>query len=144
MFYALAFLLFAAALVHLAVTYGGWCWLLLWPALSFVIVAVAYLIGPAVMGKRADGRFAWWATVLLLPFRLITHVTWHIGKMIAAEPVHAEIAPGVWIGRRAGANELPPNIATIIDMTSELADPRDVRERPGYSCVPTLDASAPD
>jgi protein-tyrosine phosphatase len=109
-----------------------------------MIVALAYLAGPRLMGKRSDGRFAWWSTVLLLPFRLITHGTWLLGKAIAAEPVHAEIVPGVWMGRRARANELPPDIATIIDMTSELPDPRAVREREGYLCVPTLDASAPD
>src|SRR6266496_844878 len=144
MFYAFAFLLFAAALIFLAVTHSGWCWLLLWPAASFAIVAIAYVTGPAAMGKRADGRFAWWATILLLPFRMITHVTWLIGKTIAAEPTSAEIAPGVWMGRRLRASELPADTAMIIDMTSELADPRDVRERPGYLCLPTLDASAPD
>src|SRR2546430_363504 len=136
MFYAFAFFLFAVALVYLAALHGGWWWLLLWPAVSFVIVAVAYVFGPGVMGKREDGGFAWWARIALLPFRVITHVTWLFGKTIAAEPVFAEVAPGVWMGRRARADEMPPGTKTIIDMTSELGDPRGVREHEGYLCVP--------
>ena len=54
--YAIVFALFAGGLVWVAITNGGAALILLWPGLSFLMVAVAYSgIGVAVFGKK-NGR----------------------------------------------------------------------------------------
>ena len=74
--YGVAFAVFAVALIYNAWHYRGWAWLLLWPALSFAIVAAGYLVlGPRVMGKSAVGDFHWWSHALLLPFCLLLTIT---------------------------------------------------------------------
>jgi hypothetical protein len=134
-------MIFAIGLTYLAIEHGGWSWLLLWPAASFLIVAAGYaLLGARVMGKRGDGSIAGWASVLLLPYRGFVLANWWTQKTLSREPVHAEVAPGVWIGRRAGAGELPPGTALVIDLTSEFREPATVRRGCEYLCVPVLDA----
>src|SRR5256885_1245292 len=58
-------LVFGVLGTYLAVTaylVQGLGWLLLWPGVSFLVLAAAYAgLGPRVYGKRADGRMAWWA-----------------------------------------------------------------------------------
>lgn len=143
--YAVAFLFIAAALVYLAFHHGGIAFLLLWPAASLLIVAIGYAFaGSRVLGKDGQGRIAWWSRLLLLPYHLFVHTTWWVAKSISREPACAEVAPGVWIGRRVSEAELPPGVSMIVDLTSEFAEPRAVREKCTYICVPTLDAAALD
>lgn len=54
-----------------------------------------------------------------------------------------EAAPGLWLGRRCYARELPPDIRTVVDLTAEFAEPSTVRAGRSYLCLPTLDASIP-
>jgi len=144
--YGVAFAAMAAALVYLAARHGGWAWVLIWPAVSFAIVAAGYLrLGPRVMGKTHVGDFSWWSRVLLLPFRLFVLFGWYVGRAITPGPASAEIMPGVWLGRRVSASELPPGTGIVIDLTSEIAVPRRVRdETRRYICLPTLDRGVPD
>jgi hypothetical protein len=145
--YALAFLFVTAGLVYLALRHSGFALLLLWPAASFALVSLGYaLLGPGVMGKDALGNYRWWARVPMLPFRLFTLGGWYFGRLLArGRPAHCEIAPGVWLGRRVvDADELPAGTTLVIDLTSELTEPRGVRDGRRYVCVPALDASVPD
>ena len=144
--YGVAFAAFAAALVYLAARHGGSAWLLLWPAVSFAVVAAGYLrLGPRVMGKNHAGDFHWWSRVFLLPFRVFVLFGWHVGRLIAPGPANAEIMRGVWLGRRVSAGELPPGTGVVIDLTSEIGVPRRVRDGVRrYICLPTLDRGVPD
>jgi protein-tyrosine phosphatase len=144
--YGVAFAAMSAALVYLAARHGGWAWLLAWPAVSFAIVAAGYLrLGPRVMGKTQLGDFSGWSRVLLLPFRAFVLLGWYAGRLIQPGPAHAEILPGVWLGRRVSAGELPPGTSIVIDLTSEIAVPRRVRDQARrYICLPTLDRGVPD
>ena len=66
--YASVFALFAVLLAFLATRLGGVWLLLLWPAASFGVVALAYAgAGPRVFGKQPDGRMRPWALAALLP-----------------------------------------------------------------------------
>lgn len=142
--YIVAFGVFAAYFVVAGVVLGGWFWLLLWPAVSFALVSAAYLgLGPCVFGKGTDGRMARWATVPLLPFLLLTWTVWHLGRLLLKEPCCHEVAPGLWLGRRALVRELPPGVGLVVDLTAELPAPSGVRDGRVYVCLPTLDASAP-
>ncbi|MCP3170105.1 phosphatase domain-containing protein [Myxococcus qinghaiensis] len=142
--YSFVFGVFAALLTGLAFQLRGLGWGLLWPALSFALVAVAYAgAGPAVFGKRADGRMQPWALVVLLPYLLMTWTTWRLARRLSRESVHDEVAPGIVIGRRLLAGELPEGTRTVVDLTSEFIEPEGIRSVEHYVCLPILDATAP-
>ena len=144
--YAVTFFLLAAGWAALAVTRGGWHWVLLWPALSFAVVGWAYATArPGLLGKRADGSIAPAAFVLLLPYFALTWVTWHAVRALSPGGAAHEVAPGVFVGRRPAPRDLPPGTRLVVDLTGEFAARRGVRAGDGrsYLCVPTLDGSVP-
>lgn len=143
--YTLTFGTLSACLLVLAIFEGGVCWLALWPAISFFLVAMAYAgIGPGVFGKSSNGILAWWALALLLPYLLMTWSLWHCLRLFHREPSCHEITPGVWLGRRPLAHELPDNVDLIVDLTAEFFAARGVATDRTYLCLPTLDASVSD
>jgi protein-tyrosine phosphatase len=143
--YVIVFGLFGLVLGYAALSEGGSMLLLLWPAASLLILAAAYAgLGPGVYGKRADGRLAPVAMVLVLPYLLVTWLVWHLYRLIDRERCCHEVAPGLWLGRRAFVRELPPGIALVVDLTAEFAAPHGIRHGREYVCVPTLDDTAPD
>jgi protein-tyrosine phosphatase len=139
-------LLFAAlaALLGYAALSGGVGSLLLWPALSFALVAAAYLgLGARVFGKRRDGTLAWECVAGLLPYLLFTWAVWHLSRWVRREPPFHRIAPGLLAGRRLLPREMPAEVRTVVDLTAEFAEPRAVRGTGSYLCLPMLDASVP-
>lgn len=143
--HATVFSLFGALLAAWACWLGGFGLLLLWPAGSFLLIGMAYAgLGPRVCGKRLDGRIAWWAVLLLLPYLLTTWTCWYVIRLLSRETCCDEVAPGVWVGRRPFVRDLPANISLIVDLTAEFPAPRALRRGRTYLCVPTLDATAPD
>jgi protein-tyrosine phosphatase len=142
--YAIAFGLLGVYLIALGCILEGAGWLLLWPGISFLVVAGAYSgLGPRVYGKRSDGRMAWWAVLVLLPYLLLSWTVWHIQRRVSKEPCCNEVAPGLWIGRRVYANELPREVSLIVDLTVEFSEPHRVRKGRSYICLPVLDAFVP-
>jgi protein-tyrosine phosphatase len=143
--YALIFFLLSTCLVTLAVSLGGLYWLLLWPAFDGLWLSAGYTgLGPRVCGKRPDGRLAWWAVVLLLPYLGLTWLVWHLNRAVSRERPCHEVAPALWVGRRPFAHELPPDVSLVVDLTAEfIAHPEVLRGRT-YVCLPTLDLSAPE
>src|SRR5919204_3009915 len=143
--YAIVFLLLGLYLLALGVIVGGWALLLIWPGVSFALLGAAYAgLGPRVYGKGEDGRMAWWSVLLLLPYLLLTWAVWHVQRLLSREDRCNEVAPGLWLGRRAFARELPPGVDLVVDLTTEFPAPRGVRTGRTYLCLPTLDAVAPD
>src|SRR5919202_869647 len=107
----------------------GLGWLLLWPGFSFLLLASAYAgLGPRVYGKRADGRMAWWAVLLLLPYLLLTWAAWHLQRALGREGCCHEVAPGLWLGRRAFVRELPPGVNLVVDLTAEFPAARGITQ----------------
>lgn len=144
MLYGIVFLLFAGQLVLLAVMIGGWAWALLWPAVSFAVVSLAYLgLGPRVFGKRADGTRHPLVTFLLFPFLTFTFVVWWVACRLSREPIRHSVHPNLFLGRRSALHELPPGVDLVVDLTCEFTDVAAIRRLPGYICVPTLDAMPP-
>ena len=144
--YAAAFGFIGAGFTASALLRGGAWWVALWPGVSFLAVAAAYGGGGArVFGKGAGGRFAPWAIVLLGPFMAFTWLAWHLVRLVARDPAGQEVAPGVWLGRRAGAHELPPGTTLVVDLTCEMWPPRRLAvDGRAYVCLPTLDGTPPD
>lgn len=122
----------------------GILWLLVWSGLSWILVGIAYSANlELIFGKRSDGTMSAFRVSLFLPFLLVTWVTWYVQRALTKESVYNKVAPGVYLGRRCSAAELPPDVRTIIDLTAEFAESQGVRHGRTYICVPMLDASIP-
>jgi len=143
--YALVFLLVSAYLAGQAARLGGWGWLLLWPAVSFFLVAGAYAgLGPRVFGKRPDGSLGPASAAVLLPFFLFAWGVWHLQRLLSRGPAWHEVAPGVYIGRRLLPREVPAGVRLVVDLTAEFRESAGVRAGRDYRSLPTLDGFAPD
>jgi len=128
---------------------GGWTWLLLWPALSFLLVGIAYATtDPRVFGKRLDGTIAPMSVVLLLPFLVYTWLIWRVVRQVhrirSRQPRASRITPDLWLSRRLLRHELPADVSTLVDMTCEFPEARGVVAAvPFYHALPTLDHGSP-
>src|SRR5262245_17618768 len=143
--YAAAFAIMSMCLVFVAFSLDGVYRLALWPGVSFLIVALAYAkLGPRVLGKKPDGSLGWLALVLLLPYFLLTWGLWHLLRMVHREDCCNEVAPGLWLGRRALPREIPEDVDLVIDLTAEFFEPRSITKQRTYVSLPVLDASVPD
>jgi len=141
MVYALFFLLVAVQFFVEAALLGGYFWIFAWPGVSFGLVGLAYLgLGPRVFGKRASGRLAWWSTLLLFPYLLLTWLTWHLVRRMSSEDCFNEVAPGIFVGRRPLPGELPREITLLVDLTAEFPEHHQVRAGREYLAAPMLDA----
>ena len=129
----------ALAVAAVALTLGGMALWLLWPALSLLLVALAYgALGPAAFAKGADGRMSFAARVLFAPYALGAFMSSRIWTR--AEPRRVEVCDDVLLGRFPEPADLA-GIATVIDLTAEFSRPRgDVVWR----SFPCLDLVAPD
>jgi protein-tyrosine phosphatase len=132
----------AAAFVALAI----WTrvWILLWPAVVLVAVAIVYLAhAPGAFGKRPGGTIAWWAWLVWAPIFGYMRLLHELARSLTDEPVGNEVAPGVWVGRRPRRGELPAGIAIVVDLCAELPAAPGVAAGRRYLAIPTLDATAP-
>ncbi len=142
---------YAAALGLISVIFAAWAFVypsmsivLLWASLSFAVVAAGYAgFGSRVFGKRRDGSIAPLVKTVLLPYLLYTWSIWHLCRLLSREAAFNRIGDDLVIGRRLLAGELPEGFDHYVDLTSEFEEPREIRSRQGYRCVPILDASVP-
>lgn len=140
--FVLVFAAVAAALGGVAVWWGGAGLLLLWPALSFAVVAVAYAgVGGRVFGKRASGAVGGVGRVALLPYAALAWLSWRVSAWRSREAAVVAVTPWLMIGRRLRRGELPAGVATVVDLTAEFGEPAEVRGAGTYVAVPMLDGS---
>jgi protein-tyrosine phosphatase len=119
-------------------------WILLWPAVVLLGVAIVYLAqAPRALGKRADGTLAWWSYLAWAPILGYMRLLHELARSVTGEPVANEVAAGIWVGRRPRAHELPPGIAIVVDLCAELPAASGVARGRGYVAIPTLDAMSP-
>lgn len=140
--YGTCFLILAVLMLMTAFQHGGWYYVLIYPTLSFVIVAIGYFgAGPKVFGKRSSGKRTLVATVSLLPYLLFTLATWHLVRLIASEPAVCRVDADLYVSRRLLSGEMPDSVNTVVDLTCEFIDPPIACEN--FLCFPMLDASCP-
>ena len=124
---------------------GGLTWVLLWPALSLVVVGLGYVwLGPWVLGKQPDGTLAWYSALLLMPYFGAAEFAWYLVRVLGGEEPWHEVSRGLYLGRRVQHWEVPARISLVLDMTAEFVEPIELRTGRRYVCVPTFDASAPE
>jgi hypothetical protein len=106
-------------------------------------VATAYARNrPEIFGKRG-GALPWTRIAALLPF-LVAYRLACIGMRASRRwPAWCEVAPGLCVGGRPRARELPANLEYIVDLTAEFSAPPEIRKRPGYRSFPILDGHFP-
>lgn len=125
-------------LIAAACRLGGLAWLLLWPAGSLLIVAIAYATGSPLF-RKGDGTMGLSSRLLLAPYRAAAWLNsrwWTWGQ-----PAAQEIVPGVWLGRVPARQERERlRIASVVEVAAEL--PINAR---GVACrrVPMLDLIVP-
>ncbi len=115
-----------------------------WLALSLLGAGLAYaVLGPRGFGKRPDGSRVLWARATLWPYLALARFSWRL-RVWSGEPCWHEVAPGLFLGRRARAEELPKDVQVVVDLTAEHDEPKGVREGRVYRLLSTLDGCAPD
>ena len=134
---------FIAALL-IAIAIWARVWILLWPAAVLVATAIVYAVqAPRALGKQPDGSIAWWAWFAWAPLFGYMRLMHELARSLTSEPVGNEVAPGVWVGRRPRAPEVPAGVAIVVDLCAELTMARGVADGRAYVAIPTLDATAP-
>jgi hypothetical protein len=115
-----------------------------WTGAAFLWTGIAHVLGkPGMIGKRADGSMAPWLAVPLAPYLAIVWGWWRIFGAGSRELAYNEIVPGLFVGRRVTAGELPPMTRAVLDCTAELFRIRRLPREISYTCVPVLDHESP-
>ena len=147
---ALRYVSCAVAAVLVAVPTGAFMPVLalplFWLALSNAVVAYGYQTGRvAVFGKRDDGRLALLPALVLLPYLLLVWgffwaktFGWRRG-----EAAWHEAAPGLYVGRKPRASELPSDCTLVVDLTCEFTEAPEVVRKQAYRCLPILNRHVP-
>jgi hypothetical protein len=142
--YGTAFIV-TAILLALGADVGTVWMVLYWPAACSLVIGLGYLgLGAGMLGKRADGTRPLWSWVLFAPYYLFVWIAMKFLRGLSREDRYNEVAPGIYVGRRCEVDELPEDVATVVDLTAELDVPDGVREAAFYRTLPTLDGAAPD
>lgn len=141
--YGVLFTLMAIFMLATAIVQGGWYLLLIWPAVAFFGVGLAYFLRkPSIYRKSADGVLPGDTCALFAPMLFLLQIVWHLVRLVSREPPHQQIHDRIIIGRRLLSHELPDEVDAVIDLTSEFTEPRALRQR-GYHSFPILDADVP-
>jgi protein-tyrosine phosphatase len=98
---------------------GGVAWLLLWPAGSLLIVAIAYVTGSPQLLWQRDKALGWVSRILLAPY---FGAAWLNSRWwTRSEPPAQEIVPGLWLGRVPARRERERlRIASVVHLAPEL------------------------
>lgn len=140
--YGFLFAVAAALLSVYAMLHGGLRLVLLWPALTCLLVSGSYFrLTPRLFGKRPEGTLAPWSTLLLFPYVGSALVAWHGMRLINGEAPFHDLLPSVRIGRRLLAGELPADVEMVVDLTCEFAEPAAARAVRQYVSFPILDGA---
>jgi protein phosphatase len=121
-----------------------WAAFLIWPAISFGLVAAAYFgLGPGIFRKTA-GKLPWPAWWALAPCLLGQHLS----RLYYRRQCRAwdELTPQVWIGSTLNHNEagaaVRQGVTAVLDVTAEFSAAAPFRALT-YRNIPILDLTAP-
>lgn len=132
------------SVLALAILFWPWGAFLLWPAISFAIVALGYLgAGPGIFRKR-HGRLPWPTSCALGPV-LLGHELSRCHYRRKCEAWN-ELTPRVWIGgvlnQREAAAAVRNGVTAVLDLTAEFSEALPFLGVT-YRNIPVLDLTAP-
>jgi len=134
----------SAVLGILAIALGSWFWLLVWPASSLALIAIAYVRGNSSVFRKSGGSLPISTRVVLGPYLCGAFVRLLIYRR-RGEP-WVEAAPGVYCGRlltkRDALAVRSMGVTGVLDLTAEHAETRAFLEIE-YLNVPVLDLTSP-
>ena len=134
----------SAVLGIMAIALGSWFWLLVWPASSLALIAIAYLRGNSSVFRKSGGSLPISTRVVLGPYLFGAYVRLLIYRR-RGEP-WVEAAPGVFCGRLLTKREAlavrSRGVTGVLDLTAEHPETRAFFEIE-YLNVPVLDLTSP-
>lgn len=137
----------AASMICLGLTILFWPLgvIFIWPVLSLVLVAAAYLSASPKLFRKREGQYSPATRWLLAPY---TYVAWHSYLYFTqGRPAYAEIIPGIFMGRRLTPPEAHDlrrrHIKAVLDLGAEYEEVAEFREV-NYCNVPVLDLTPPE
>ncbi|HUS36826.1 MAG TPA: phosphatase PAP2/dual specificity phosphatase family protein [Verrucomicrobiae bacterium] len=132
-----------AAVAAILLSSATWAAILLWPAMSLLIVAAGYFkFGPTIYRKR-DGRIPLAARLVLGPVLIGQYLSLLFYKRQCR--AYDEVSANVWIGRRLNDREAAAvrnGVTAVLDLTAEFSEAKAFRGVK-YLNVPILDLTAP-
>jgi predicted protein tyrosine phosphatase/membrane-associated phospholipid phosphatase len=133
-----------AGLAAMAVAIGGWAWLAAWPAVSLLLVSLAYFhLGPGIF-RKSDGKLAFSAKLMLWPVLLGQRLSLlHYSRQCDA---WHPLLPRLWIGRKLTDAEArraaEHGVVAVVDLTGEMSEAASFLAL-AYLHLPTMDLTAP-
>ena len=114
-------------------------YILLWPALSMLIMSLAYLFNrpSLVLGKKSDGNINLFLLLLNFPWLLLTWCVFRMQLLVGKESFSDQIeGTNIWISRRPISKDNLSVFDVVVDLTCEF--PR-TKKSQKYYCFPNLD-----
>ncbi|KAH9624890.1 hypothetical protein KSS87_016993 [Heliosperma pusillum] len=119
----------------------------LYASLISLLVSIAsnpYINLPILLGKRSDGSFPIWSTIMFSPFLYFVRVFSLIRRYFSKEEPFTEICDGVYVGGwPCSKNMFPIGNPAVIDCTCEFPRVSGFNDNAGYLCIPTWDTRSP-
>jgi len=130
----------ALAVSGLAAICWPWASILLWPAISLMIVAAAYFgLGPAIY-RKTGGRIPLSARLVLWPCLIGQYLSLLYYRRQC--DAWSELTPNVWIGaklsKREAAEAKRRGVAAVLDLTAEFSETPALLNLT-YKIIPVLD-----
>jgi len=128
----------------LAITFQGWWFLLLYPAVSTMIVASAYFgLGPRIMRKN-NGKIPFSSKIVLFPYFLGQRLSrvYYLRKTNLYDYVTDDIIIGAVLRDSDAAALKDAGVAGVLDMTAEFSENSVFREL-SYLNIQVMDLTEP-
>jgi protein-tyrosine phosphatase len=138
------YLAVAAVVLIMGAIFWPWGALLLWPAIAFGIVAVAYFRAGPIVFHKADGKLPLSTRFVLAPCLLGQYLSLLYYRRQCRS--WDKVTPQIWIGGKLGcrsANKaLRSGIVAVLDLSAEFSEAKPFRKI-NYRNIPILDLTAP-
>jgi protein-tyrosine phosphatase len=123
---------------------GRFAWLGIYPAISCLLVALAYLNNHSGFLHKTNGSHSWFSMILYGPYLLGSWCTWVFYKRRI--PAWTEIIPGILMGRRLDKREtsalFKKGDIAILDLAPEILE-TNMLTGFAYRHIPIIDLAPP-